>query len=142
VQVEITRIDPSLPLPAYATDGAAGFDFYCRSETAVAPREIALIPSNVVVRVPEGHVLLVALRSSTPMRRHLVMPNGIGVIDSDYCGPTDEIAIQVLNIGTATEVVQRGERIAQALLVPSVRCTWVETDPGNRADRGGFGSTG
>jgi dUTP diphosphatase len=142
VQVEITRIDPSLPLPAYATEGAAGFDFYCRCETVVTPGEIVLIPSNVVLRVPDGHVLLVALRSSTPLRKHLIMPNGIGVIDSDFCGPTDEIAIQVLNIGTAAEVVQRGERVAQGLLVPSVRCSWVETDAAQRRDRGGFGSTG
>jgi dUTP pyrophosphatase len=142
LQVEITRIDPSLPLPAYGTEGAAGFDFYCRVETRVAPGSIALVPSNVIVRVPDGHVLVVALRSSTPRRKALVMPNGIGVIDQDFCGPDDEIAIQVWNIGSEESVVARGERIAQGLLLPVNRCSWLEVAADERRTRGGFGSTG
>jgi dUTP pyrophosphatase len=142
LQVEITRIDPSLPLPGYGTEGAAGFDFYCRSETRVAPGSIALVPSNVIVRVPDSYVLIVALRSSTPRRKGLMMPNGIGVIDCDFCGPDDEIAIQVWNFGKDEVVVARGERIAQGLLVPVERCAWLEVDASERPTRGGFGSTG
>ena len=142
MRVEITRVDPSLPLPAYATAGAAGFDLYSRVDAVIAPHETTLLPSNVVVRVPDGYVLLVVLRSSTPRRKGLIMPNGVGVIDSDYCGPSDEIAIQVMNVGNAAASIERGERIAQGLLLPLARCEWVSIDPAGRANRGGFGSTG
>jgi dUTP pyrophosphatase len=110
--------------------------------TTVEPGEIALIPSNVIICVPDDHVLIVALRSSTPRRKHLIMPNGVGVIDSDYCGPDDEIAIQVWNFGHEAVTVDRGERIAQGLLIPIDRCTWEERPAEGRTNRGGFGSTG
>ncbi len=142
LQVEITRIDESLPLPMPATAGAAGFDLYCRSTIVVAPGSIELVPSNVIVRVPDGHVLVVALRSSTPRRKSLIMPNGIGVIDPDYCGPDDEIQIQVLNFGDKQVTLERGERVAQGLLVPLAPWSWVEVFATERSNRGGFGSTG
>jgi dUTP pyrophosphatase len=142
LQVEITRIDESLPLPMPATAGAAGFDLYCRSTIVVAPGSIELVPSNVIVKVPDGHVLIVVLRSSTPRRKGLIMPNGIGVIDSDYCGPHDEVQIQVLNLGNEQVTVERGERVAQGILLPLPSWEWSEVDASERADRGGFGSTG
>lgn len=142
MQVEITRIDPSLPLPSYGTQGAAGFDLYSRVDAKISPSDIALLPSNLIIRVPDGFVLLVTLRSSTPRRKGLIMPNGVGVIDSDYCGPSDEIAIQVMNMSDSTAKVERGERLAQGLLVPIATCTWIEVDAAHRPDRGGFGSTG
>jgi dUTP pyrophosphatase len=109
---------------------------------AVDAGSIELLPSNVIVKVPAGHVLIVALRSSTPRRKSLIMPNGIGVIDSDYCGPDDEIQVQVLNFGDQQVSVERGERIAQGLLVPLASWSWVEVSARERSNRGGFGSTG
>jgi dUTP pyrophosphatase len=141
VRVRLTRIDPYLPLPPYASDGAAGFDLYSRLDVEVASGEIARIPTNLVVAVPEGYVLVVALRSSTPSRKQLLMPNGIGIIDSDYCGPEDEIHVQVLNFGETATAVTRGERIAQGLLIPLVRAEWDE-GAALGPSRGGFGSTG
>lgn len=142
MRVPITRVDPSLPLPHYATEGAAGFDFVCRETTAVAPGAIARIPANVIVCVPAGHVLVVALRSGTPARKGLLSPGGIGVIDPDYCGPDDEIQIQVFNFTSELVVVERGERIAQGILMPTVACEWQESQPISATSRGGFGSTG
>lgn len=141
MRVAITRVDPSLPLPRYATEGAAGFDFYCRETVAVAPGAIATIPSNAIIAVPDGYVLLVALRSSTPRSRGLIIPNGVGVIDRDYCGPDDEIGIMVYNTRQDTVTVERGERIAQGLLIPVQRVEWEERTA-QGASRGGFGSTG
>ena len=106
-----------------------------------APGEVALIPTNAIVKVPEGHVLLVALRSSTPRRKGLLCPNGVGVIDQDYCGPEDEIQVQVLNFSPGPVTVERGERIAQGLLMPVVCCLWDETGGQAGTSRGGFGST-
>jgi dUTP pyrophosphatase len=103
---------------------------------------MARIPANVIVCVPKDHVLIVALRSGTPGRKGLLSPGGIGVIDPDYCGPNDEIQIQVYNFTSKTVVVERGERIAQGLLLPTVACEWDETEDFAETSRGGFGSTG
>lgn len=140
--MSVTRIDPLLPLPRYATEGAAGFDFLCRVGTTVPPLTIARIPANVVVCVPHDHVLIVTLRSGTPARKGLLSPGGIGVIDPDYCGPDDEIQIQVYNFTDEPVVVERGERIAQGILMPAVTCEWDESHPLAETSRGGFGSTG
>jgi len=142
MRVAIARVDPSLPLPRYATEGSAGFDFLCRVGTRVEPRSTARIPANVMVCVPKDHVLIVALRSGTPARKGLLFPGGIGVIDPDYRGPDDEIQIQVYNFTDCPVVVERGERIAQGVLMPTVRCEWDETQALSEISRGGFGSTG
>jgi dUTP pyrophosphatase len=141
MRVGIIRIDPSLPLPGYATEGAAGFDFCSRESVQVGPGALATVPANVIVAVPPGHVLIVALRSSTPRTKGLIIPNGVGVIDPDYCGPEDEIGILVYNTGRESVTVERGERIAQGLIVPAERVEWYER-PSQGRSRGGFGSTG
>jgi len=141
MDVEIRRIDPELPLPAYHSAGAAGFDLYCREERIVAPREIALLPANVVVTTPPGYMLLVAARSSTP-RKGLLVPHGIGVVDHDYRGDDDEIQVQVYNFTDAPVTVARGERIAQGIFVPVERAAWLEVARMDAPTRGGFGSTG
>jgi dUTP pyrophosphatase len=140
-QVTIKRIDKDLPLPTYATPGSVGFDLYCREETEIAPRSIELIPANVIVRIPLGYMLILTMRSSTPRRKGLLIPNGLGIIDQDYCGEGDELKVQVFNFREEAVTVKRGERIAQGIFVPVVRATWIETDEVGLG-RGGFGSTG
>jgi dUTP pyrophosphatase len=108
----------------------------------VGPGELARVPANVVVCVPEGYVLVVTLRSGAPGRKGILHPGGIGVIDPDYCGPEDEIHIQVYNFTDEPVRVERGERIAQGLLMPALHCDWEETEPRSPTSRGGFGSTG
>lgn len=141
LQVTIKRIDKELPLPTYATAGSVGFDLFCREDTEIAPRTIELIPANVIVRIPEGYMLLLTLRSSTPRRKGLLIPNGVGIIDQDYCGEGDELKVQVLNFREEAVTVRRGERIAQGIFVPIAQVAWVETDEVGKG-RGGFGSTG
>ncbi|MFA6603748.1 MAG: dUTP diphosphatase [Patescibacteria group bacterium] len=141
INLEISRIDPTLPLPTYATPGSVAFDIYAREETAIAPAKLALIPSNLIVRVPEGYVLLLASRSSTPLKKGLLTPHGIGIVDQDFCGPTDEMKVQVYNFTAAEVVIKRGERIAQALVLPVAKCDLVEVEM-TGASRGGYGSTG
>ena len=141
LQVAIKRIDTDLPLPTYATSGSVGFDLLCREETEIAPRKVELIPSNVIVRIPDGYMLLLTLRSSTPLRKGLLIPNGVGIIDQDYCGEGDELKVQVFNFGDEAVTITRGERIAQGIFVPIMRAQWQEmTEMGQ--GRGGFGSTG
>jgi dUTP pyrophosphatase len=141
LQVTIKRIDSSLPLPTYATAGSVGFDLVCREDTEIAPRTIGFIPGNVIVQTPPGYLLLVTLRSSTPRRKGLLIPHGVGIIDQDYCGEGDELKAQVYNFRDEATLVRRGERIAQGIFVPIMRVTWHEVDEVGKG-RGGFGSTG
>lgn len=142
-RVRINRLAPGVPLPKYESPGAAGFDLAASEEVTVPPGSVALIPTGLVVEVPRGHFLGVFARSSTPLKRGLMVANGVGVIDEDYCGPADEIKVQVLNFTQSAVTVARGDRIAQGLLLPITRAEWVETaEPLRDGSRGGFGATG
>lgn len=141
LRVAIKRVDKSLPLPVYATGGSVGFDLLCRESVEVLPRKIELIPGNVVVRIPTGYFLMLTLRSSTPRRKGLLIPNGVGIIDQDYCGEGDELKVQVLNFSEEAVMVKRGERIAQGLFIPVMHVEWDEIEELGQG-RGGFGSTG
>jgi dUTP pyrophosphatase len=141
LEVTIKRIDGDLPLPTYATAGSVGFDVICREDTEIAPRKLGLIPGNVIVKTPPDYMLLLTLRSSTPRRKGLLIPHGLGIIDQDYCGDGDELLVQVYNFRDEAVMVRRGERIAQGIFVPITRVTWSEVDEVGQG-RGGFGSTG
>jgi dUTP pyrophosphatase len=139
--VRITRLHPSVLLPVYQTDGAAGFDLAASEPMTIQPGQIALVSTGLVIEVPPGHFLGVFARSSTPLKRGLIVANGVGVIDSDYSGPADEIKIQVLNITSSPVAIEPGDRLAQGVLIPFVRATWTEGEASGPS-RGGFGSTG
>jgi dUTP pyrophosphatase len=92
--------------------------------------------------VPAGYFLAVLARSSTPLRRGLMVANGVGVVDSDYCGPADEVKIQVINVTDAPVHVARGDRLAQGMVLAAPRVEWEEVADVAAPSRGGFGSTG
>src|SRR5260221_12534600 len=141
--VRIQRTNPAVPLPKYETAGAAGFDLAAAADVVVPPGSVALVPTGLIVEVPPGHFLGIFARSSTPLRRGLLVANGVGVIDEDYCGPKDEIKIQVLNFTQAAVTVSRGDRIAQGLFLPVTRVEWQERDgPPRAGGRGGIGGNG
>lgn len=142
LKVKIKRIDSTLPLPAYETDGSVGFDLLARADTVIAPQTIGLIPGNIIVEVPKGYMLMVASRSSTPRKKGLMKPHGIGVVDQDFCGPQDEIWIQMYNFTSQEVTVKRGEKVAQGVFVRVDMCEWEETEVMKGKSRGGFGSTG
>ena len=132
-----------LPLPSYATAGAAGMDLVAAVDAPVtiAPRSRALIPTGLAVALPPGYELQIRPRSGLALRHGIVLPNSPGTIDEDYRG---EIQVILLNAGEAPFVVERGTRIAQAVLAPVTRARWQEVaslDDTARA-QGGFGSTG
>jgi dUTP pyrophosphatase len=142
MKVKIVRVDKSLPLPEYHTEGAVAFDMYSREDAAIAPGELTMLPSNFIIQVPDGYALIIAARSSLAKKKGLVLRNGIGVIDKDYHGPEDEIKILVYNFTDSPVAVTRGERIAQGLIVPVAKATWEEVSVIKDDSRGGFGSTG
>ena len=131
-----------MSLPSYGTDESAGFDLAAAHDITVPPRTIALVRTGLVIEVPSGHFLAIFARSSTPLKRGLLVANGVGVIDPDYSGPTDEVMIQVLNVTDKDVVVTRGDRLAQGIVLPAPRVSWNEVDEIRAATRGGFGATG
>ena len=141
MHIKIKRIDKTLPLPKYETAGSVGFDLICRESAEIPPQSIALIPANVIVATPPGYMLMVCLRSSTPRKLGLMMPQGVGIVDNDYCGEEDELKIQVYNFTDATVNVERGSRIAQGIFVRVATAEWNEVEQMSTASRGGFGST-
>ena len=108
----------------------------------VSPGQIALVRTGLVIEVPTGHFLGIFARSSTPLKRGLMVANGVGVIDPDYSGPNDEVMVQVLNFTASEVTVRRGDRLAQAVVLPAPRVTWDEVSEIRQATRGGFGATG
>ena len=142
MRLKITRLDSTVALPVYGTDEAAGFDLAAAHDLTIPPRQIALVRTGLVIEVPTGHFLAIFARSSTPLKRGLMVANGVGVIDPDYSGPTDEVMIQLLNFTDAPVTVTRGDRLAQAIVLSAPRVTWTEVAAIRGASRGGFGSTG
>jgi dUTP pyrophosphatase len=137
----IRRLDPEVALPSYQTAEAAGFDLAAREDVRVPPGEVRLIPTGLVIEVPHGCFLGIFARSSTPLKRGLMVANGVGVIDPDYAGPNDEVKVQVVNFTRDEVLVRRGDRIAQGIVIPCVRVEWSEGEV-RPTSRGGFGSTG
>src|SRR6185295_15116079 len=126
MRLKIRRLDSTISLPTYATEEAAGFDLAASQDVRLAPGQIALVPTGLVIEVPSGHFLAIFARSSTPLKRGLMVANGVGVIDPDYCGPADEVKIQVLNFTKTPVAVRAGDRLAQGILLPTTRVTWEE----------------
>jgi dUTP pyrophosphatase len=145
VQIAVRRLphNADLPLPAYATKGAAGMDLLAAvtASVTVEPGRRTLIPTGLAVALPPGYELQIRPRSGLALRHGIVLPNAPGTIDEDYRG---EIQVIVLNAGDAPFTVERGTRIAQAVLAPVVRAVWQEVASLDATARnaGGFGSTG
>lgn len=142
MQVKIKRIDPTLPLPQYQTSGAVAFDIYSRVEMTIAPKSLALIPTNIIVKIPVGYMLMVASRSGGPKKKGLLVPHGVGIIDQDFHGEKDELLMQVYNFTDQEVPIVRGERIGQAVFVRIDQAQWEEVQEMKVDSRGGFGSTG
>ncbi len=142
MKLEIARIDETLPIPAYQSTGAVAFDLYSRTDMVIDPFEVVIAPTNLIVKVPAGYVLLLQSRSSLPIRKKLMVANSVGVIDQDFCGPDDEIGVELLNFSQKPVEIVRGERIAQAMLVSIAKVDSFAEVQMSGESRGGFGSTG
>ena len=138
--VRIRRLDESVELPRYGTDGSAAFDLAAAEDVVIAPGEVRLVATGLVIEVPEGMFLAVFARSSTPLKRGLMIANGVGVVDSDYCGPSDEVKIPALNFTSLPVRVSKGDRIAQGILLPSPRVVWEEVGELRAGSRGASGA--
>ncbi|MCG8917118.1 hypothetical protein L6E12_15110 [Actinokineospora sp. PR83] len=136
--VDTKRVDPDLSLPD-REPGAAAFDFPCREDVTIEPGKIGVIPLNSIVKVPKGYFLLLAIRSSTPVKRGLILANGIGIVDPFFCGDQDEIVMQLLNITSRPVTVKRGERLAQGMFIRAESFRWNEVSSMGYQRDGGKG---
>ncbi len=143
--IQVTRLPHAegLPLPSYATAGAAGMDLLAAvtAPLVIPPGGRALVPTGLRIALPPGHELQVRPRSGLALKNGIVLPNSPGTIDEDYRG---ELGVIVLNAGDQPFTVERGMRIAQAVLAPVTRAAWAEVAalPDTARGAGGFGSTG
>ncbi|MCW8305715.1 dUTP diphosphatase [Acidiphilium sp. PA] len=145
VVVSVKRLPhgADLPLPDYATAGAAGIDLLAANAEpmVIAPLARALVPTGLAIALPPDFELQIRPRSGLALKQGIMIANSPGTIDADYRG---EIQIILFNAGDAAFTVTRGMRIAQAVLAPVSRIAWRETDDLDRTPRDaqGFGSTG
>ncbi|MGP1455235.1 MAG: dUTP diphosphatase [Treponema sp.] len=130
-------------IPEYQTEGASGADLraYLTNPVVLKPMERRLIPTGLALAVPEGYELQVRPRSGLALRMGITVLNAPGTVDSDYRG---ELQVLLVNFGTEQVTIHHGDRIAQAVVAPVVRVTFIPTDTLSVTERGinGYGSTG
>jgi len=141
MKVEFKKVNPLASIPKHETAGAAGFDFVTMENVEIPAGEIKLIPTGLVIKTPATHMLVIVPRSSMPKKTGLRMPHSIGIVDSDYCGPEDEIKIQVHNPTNAVIKIEKGQKIAQGIFITVDQAEFIEIQELDTKTRGGYGST-
>lgn len=142
VEILITRLDESIPAPAYAKPGDAGADLCSRIDFVLGAGERALIPTGISIALPQGYVALVHPRSGLAIKHGISMVNTPGTVDAAYRG---ELQIILINHDLHEPfVIKKGDRIAQLVIqkVERAEFTEVQSLPGTHRSDGGFGSTG
>jgi dUTP pyrophosphatase len=142
VPLLVQRLDPELPLPAYAHPGDAGADLLAREDVELAPGARATIPTGIALALPDGYAAFVHPRSGLAARHGVTILNGPGTVDAGYRG---EVKVTLVNTDATEKVlIRRGDRIAQLVLQRVERAGFVEVErlPGSDRGTGGHGSTG
>ncbi|MBI4713702.1 dUTP diphosphatase [Candidatus Uhrbacteria bacterium] len=142
IPVKILKCHPDAVIPTYHSNGACAFDLSTIESATIQPGEIVRLRTGLVVCVPENYVLFIAARSSLPRKYGLCVPQGFGIVDNDFCGPNDELLLQLLNFTNEPTEVKKGDRLVQAMFVPFVKAEFQEVMKLTSPNRGGFGSTG
>lgn len=131
-------------LPEKGSKKAAGYDFVNPEEVTIQPKEIVYVKTGVKAQFPDDVALLLLNRSSNPKKKHLILANGIGLVDADYYNNSDnegEIAFAFMNISDEPVTLSSGEKLGQGMFVKYQDIANLDTD--NISNRnGGFGSTG
>ncbi|MFM7377474.1 MAG: dUTP diphosphatase [Erythrobacter sp.] len=141
VQVKRLPHGEGLPLPAYATSGAAGMDVVSAEDVTLAPGARHAVATGLSMAIPEGYEIQVRPRSGLALKHGISVPNTPGTIYSDYRG---EMKVILINLGQEPFAIARGDRVAQLVLAPVVQAAWDEVAELDATERGagGFGSTG
>ena len=141
MEILIQQLDPGLDVPVPAHSGDAGVDLRARVAAKLDPGRRATVPTGIAVAIPDGYAGLVLPRSGLASRHGISVVNGPGLVDSGYRG---EIQVVLVNLGDEPFTIERGDRIAQLVVIPVAepRYTVVAELPESSRGRDGFGSTG
>jgi dUTP pyrophosphatase len=143
IAIRLKRLDhgEGLPLPAYATEHAAGLDVVAAEDVTLVPGARHAVATGFAIAIPEGFEVQVRPRSGLALKHGITCLNTPGTIDADYRG---EVKVILANLGTEPFEVRRGERIAQLIPAAVQRARFAEVDELDDTARGtgGFGSTG
>ncbi len=143
IEIELQRLPhgDGLPLPSYATDGAAGLDVVAAEELTLAPGERHAVATGFAIAIPPGYEVQIRPRSGLALKHGITCLNTPGTIDEDYRG---EVKVILANLGSEPFAVKRGERIAQLIPAPVLKASFREVTQLGETTRGigGFGSTG
>lgn len=140
LHVPIKRTREWVELPEYATPQSAGFDIATAEECRLIKGQFTYIKTGIVVKTPVNHMLMLVPRSSTYRKYGITMPHSVGIVDEDYCGPEDELLLQVT--ATMDTTIPPNTRIAQGIFIPITRAEFDENTAVAALSRGGFGSSG
>lgn len=142
IEVLITRLDESIPLPSYAKGGDAGADITSRIDITLAPGERGLVPTGIAIALPDGYAAFVHPRSGLAIKHGVSLVNAPGTVDAGYRG---ELQCILINHDPKESITfAKGDRIAQLIIQKVERATFIEVAnlPGSGRGTGGFGSTG
>jgi dUTP pyrophosphatase len=152
----VTTTTPLLPLhaqvtvlpggqvPEVKTGGSVGFDFAASEDAMIGARSHKLVSTGLIIKPPMDYWLMIAARSSL-IKRGLILANGVGIVDPDYCGPDDVLRLSLYNVTEETVHIKQGERLGQGFFLPmppQVQWMHIEREELTNESRGGFGSTG
>lgn len=140
-KVKFIKLADGATVPSYGTEYSAGADLYAASECEINAGETVMVHTQIAMEIPDGYAGFVFARSGLATKRGLAPANKVGVIDSDYRG---EIMVSIYNQSGEKQIIAKGERIAQLVIMPYIAADFVETDALSETVRGegGFGSTG
>ena len=141
-KVLIKRLDPDIPLPAYAKGGDAGADLCTRIDITIKPGERVLVPTGISIALPNGYVALVHPRSGLAIKFGISIVNTPGTVDAGYRG---ELQVILINHDLTESIsFKKGDRIAQLVIQQVERAEFIEVEdlPGSERSTGGVGSTG
>ena len=149
MNLNFKKFTPDAIVPEFKTSGSLGADLSSSEKVVVKAKQATLVSLGIGLDIPKNHMILLSLRSSTPQRKGIFIPNGVGIIDSDYKG---ELKLLVSPLGDEDVVIEKHERIAQIVLIPCKGLydfceqisSFSEVKDLGSSDRGegGFGSTG
>jgi len=141
MRIPLKRLDPDLPIPRHAHPGDGGVDLYAAEPATLLPGERTMMPTGIAIAIPDGYAGLVVPRSGLAARSGISIVNAPGLVDSGYRG---ELKVILVNLGQETVELERGDRVAQLVIVAVETQEYVEVDelPDSSRGEGGFGSTG